>query len=42
MAAFLPRSTPASQGVAPAAILSLLDALDERPDIECSATRACR
>lgn len=34
MAAFLPRSAPASQGVAPAAILSLLDALDERPDIE--------
>jgi CubicO group peptidase (beta-lactamase class C family) len=30
----LPRSTPADQDVDPAAILSFLDALDERPDIE--------
>ena len=30
----LPRSTPADQGVDPAAILSFLDALDERSDIE--------
>src|ERR1700749_3182978 len=34
MPSFLPRSTPADQGVDPAAILSFLDALDERPDIE--------
>jgi CubicO group peptidase (beta-lactamase class C family) len=30
----LPRSTPADQGVDPAAILSFLDALDEHPGIE--------
>jgi CubicO group peptidase (beta-lactamase class C family) len=34
MPSFLPRSTPADHGVDPAAILSFLDALDERPDIE--------
>src|SRR6202007_1603112 len=34
MPSSLPRSTPADQGVDPAAILSFLDALDERPDIE--------
>ena len=30
MASSLPRSTPADQGVDPAAILSFLDALEER------------
>jgi CubicO group peptidase (beta-lactamase class C family) len=34
MPSFLPRSAPADEGVDPAAILSFLDALDERPDIE--------
>jgi len=34
MPSSLPRSTPADEGVDPAAILTLLDALDERPDIE--------
>src|SRR6201996_9348052 len=34
MPSFLPRAAPGDQGVDPAAILSFLDALDERPDIE--------
>src|SRR6201987_3143365 len=34
MPSSLPRSAPADQGADPAAILSFLDALDERPDIE--------
>jgi CubicO group peptidase (beta-lactamase class C family) len=34
MPSSLPRSTPADQGVDPAAILSFLDALEQRPDIE--------
>src|SRR5580704_13921925 len=34
MPSSLPRSTPADQRVDPAAILSFLDAVDERPDIE--------
>jgi CubicO group peptidase (beta-lactamase class C family) len=34
MPTFLPRSTPAAQGVDPAAIVGFLDALGERPDIE--------
>jgi CubicO group peptidase (beta-lactamase class C family) len=34
MPSSLPRSTPAAQAVDPAAVLSFLDALDERPDIE--------
>jgi CubicO group peptidase (beta-lactamase class C family) len=42
MPSFLPRSTPADQGVDPAAILSLLDALDERPDIEMHSLMVVR
>ena len=38
----LPRSTPADQGVDPAAILSFLDALDERPDIEMHSLMVVR
>jgi CubicO group peptidase (beta-lactamase class C family) len=38
----LPRSTPADQGVDPAAILSFLDALDERPDIEMHSLMVLR
>jgi CubicO group peptidase (beta-lactamase class C family) len=34
MPSSLPRSTPTEQGVDPAAILSFLDALEQRPDIE--------
>jgi CubicO group peptidase (beta-lactamase class C family) len=34
MPSSLPRSTPADQGVDPAAILSFLDAVEARPDIE--------
>jgi CubicO group peptidase (beta-lactamase class C family) len=42
MPSSLPRSTPADQGVDPAAILSLLDALDERPDIEMHSLMVVR
>jgi CubicO group peptidase (beta-lactamase class C family) len=38
----LPRSTPTDQGVDPAAILSFLDALDERPDIEMHSLMVVR
>jgi CubicO group peptidase (beta-lactamase class C family) len=38
----LPRSTPADQGVDPSAILSFLDALDERPDIEMHSLMVVR
>ncbi len=38
----LPRSTPADQGVDPAAILSFLDTLDERPDIEMHSLMVVR
>src|SRR6202012_4809259 len=38
----LPRSTPADQRVDPAAILSFLDALDERPDIEMHSLMVVR
>jgi hypothetical protein len=34
MPSSLPRSTPADQRVDPAAVLSFLDAMDDRPDIE--------
>jgi CubicO group peptidase (beta-lactamase class C family) len=42
MPRFLPRSTPASQGVDPGAILRFLDALDERPDIEMHSLMVVR
>lgn len=42
MPSSLPRSTPAEQGVDPAAILSFLDALDERPDIEMHSLMVVR
>jgi CubicO group peptidase (beta-lactamase class C family) len=42
MPSSLPRSTPADQGVDPAAILSFLDALDERPDIEMHSLMVVR
>jgi CubicO group peptidase (beta-lactamase class C family) len=42
MPSFLPRSTPADQGVDPAAILSLLDALDEQPDAEMHSLMVVR
>ena len=38
----LPRSAPADQGVDPTAILSFLDALDERPDIEMHSLMVVR
>src|SRR6266446_10348135 len=38
----LPRSTPADQRVDPAAILSFLDALDERPDVEMHSLMVVR
>src|SRR3984885_7984308 len=38
----LPRSTASDQGVDPAAILSFLDALDERPDIEMHSLMGLR
>jgi CubicO group peptidase (beta-lactamase class C family) len=38
----LPRSTPADQQVDPAAILSFLDAVDERPDIEMHSLMVVR
>jgi CubicO group peptidase (beta-lactamase class C family) len=42
MPSSLPRSTPADEGVDPAAILSFLDALDERPDIEMHSLMVLR
>src|ERR1700722_11082435 len=42
MPSSLPRSRPADQGVDPAAILSFLDALDERPDIEMHSLMVVR
>jgi CubicO group peptidase (beta-lactamase class C family) len=42
MPSSLPRSTPADQGADPAAILSFLDALDERPDIEMHSLMVVR
>jgi CubicO group peptidase (beta-lactamase class C family) len=42
MLSSLPRSTAADQGVDPAAILSFLDALDERPDIEMHSLMVVR
>ncbi len=42
MPSSLPRSTPADQGVDPGAILSLLDALEERPDIEMHSLMVVR
>jgi CubicO group peptidase (beta-lactamase class C family) len=42
MPSSLPRSTPGDQGVDPAAILSFLDALDERPDIEMHSLMVLR
>ncbi len=42
MPSSLPRSTPADQGVDPAAILSFLDALDERPDLEMHSLMVVR
>jgi len=42
MASFLPRSTPADQRVDPAAILSFLDAVDERPGVEMHSLMVVR
>jgi CubicO group peptidase (beta-lactamase class C family) len=42
MPSSLPRSAPADQRVDPAAILSFLDALDERPDIEMHSLMVVR
>jgi CubicO group peptidase (beta-lactamase class C family) len=42
MPSSLPRSTPADQGVDPAAILGFLDAMDERPDIEMHSLMVVR
>ena len=42
MSSFLPRGTPADQRVDPAAILSFLDAVDERPDIEMHSLMVVR
>lgn len=42
MSSSLPRSTPADQRVDPAAILSFLDALDERPGIEMHSLMVVR
>jgi len=42
MPSSLPRSTPADQQVDPAAILSFLDAVDERPDIEMHSLMVVR
>jgi CubicO group peptidase (beta-lactamase class C family) len=42
MPSFLPRSMPADQGVDPAAILSFLDALEQRPDIEMHSLMVVR
>jgi CubicO group peptidase (beta-lactamase class C family) len=42
MPSSLPRSTPSDQGVDPAAILSFLDALEQRPDIEMHSLMVVR
>ena len=42
MPSSLPRSTPAEQGVDPAAILSFLDAVEARPDIEMHSLMVVR
>src|ERR1700749_2829452 len=42
MPSSLPRSTPADQDVDPAAILSFLDALEQRPDIEMHSLMVVR
>src|SRR5215469_14980818 len=42
MPSSLPRSKPADQGVDPGAILSFLDALEERPDIEMHSLMVVR
>src|SRR6266550_5856515 len=42
MPSSLPRSTPADQRVDPAAILSFLDAVDARPDIEMHSLMVVR
>src|SRR5580693_10742669 len=42
MPSSLPRSTPADQGVDPAAVLAFLDALDQRPDIEMHSLMVVR
>jgi len=42
MPSFLPRSTPAAQRVDPAAILSFLDAVDGRPDLEMHSLMVVR
>ena len=42
MPSSLPRSTPADQRVDPAAILSFVDAVDERPDIEMHSLMVVR
>ncbi len=42
MPSSLPRSTPADQGVDPAAILSFLDAVEARPDIEMHSLMVVR
>src|ERR1700739_2925650 len=42
MSSSLPRSTPADEGVDPAAILTFLDALDQRPDIEMHSLMVLR
>jgi CubicO group peptidase (beta-lactamase class C family) len=42
MSSSLPRSTPSDQRVDPAAILSFLDAVDERPDVEMHSLMVVR
>jgi len=42
MPSSLPRSAPTDQGVDPAAVISFLDALDERPDIEMHSLMVVR
>ncbi len=42
MPSSLPRSTPADQRVDPAAILSFLDAVDERPGVEMHSLMVVR
>ena len=42
MSSSLPRSTPADQRVDPAAILSFLDAVDERPGVEMHSLMVVR
>ena len=42
MPSLLPRSAPSDQGVDPAAILSFLDALEQRPDIEMHSLMVVR